>query len=271
MIYPRSSLKPLQLEAMVSGGLELDARQLAVAAASHDGRPEHVAIVEEILHGAGLGPDDLENTPAMPIDEDARHDRIRAGEGPASIVQNCSGKHAAMLATCVVNGWPTVGYVAPDHPVQQLIDDHIGAVAGGVHHVGVDGCGAPTAAISLVGLARAVRRIAVADDPIYRAMVAHPAIVGGPTREVTQLMQAAPGLLVKDGADGVYVAAMPDGRAVATKIADGGDRARWPVMVAALASLGIDAGEPTTPVLGHGRPVGEVRALVPATSEGDDR
>jgi L-asparaginase II len=263
VIYPRSALKPLQAAAMMAAGLVLDDRQLAIAGASHDGRPEHVAIVREILAAVGLREADLENTPTMPIDEEARHELIRGGAGPASILQNCSGKHAAMLATCVVNGWPTAGYVAVDHPVQQLIDDHIAVAAGGVAHVGVDGCGAPTAAISLVGLARAVRRLALDDHAVYRAMVAHPALVGGPTREVTQLMQAAPGLLVKDGADGVYVAAMPDGRAVATKIADGGDRARRPVLVAALASLGIDAGAPTAPVFGHGRPVGEVRSLVP--------
>lgn len=267
VIYPRSSLKPLQAAAMLTAGLSLDDRQLAVAGASHDGQADHVAVVREILDGAGLSEDDLENTPTMPLNDEARVEQLRAGDGPTSIRQNCSGKHAAMLATCVVNDWPTVGYLADDHPVQRLITEHIDTVAGGVGHVGVDGCGAPTAAISLVGLARAVRQLAVDDHPVYRAMVAHPLLVGGPGREVTRLMHDAPGLLVKDGADGVYVAAMPDGRAVAVKVADGGDRARRPVLVAALSSLGIDAGEATVPVLGHGRPVGAVRSLVPDGTE----
>lgn len=263
VIYPRSSLKPLQAAAMVGAGLQLDDRQLAVVGASHDGCAEHLDVVRSILTGAGLREDDLENTPTLPLNPDARDDMVRAGESPASILQNCSGKHAAMLATSVLHGWPTAGYVAEDHPVQRLIDDHIARVAGGVHHVGVDGCGAPAAAVSLGGLARAVRRLAVDGHDVYRSMVAHPDLVGGPSRDVTVLMRQVPGLLAKDGADGVYVAAMPDGRAVAVKVADGGERARRPVMVAALASLGVDVGPAEVPVLGHGRPVGEVRAVVP--------
>ena len=97
-------------------------------------------------------------------------------------------------------------------------------------------------------------------------MTAHPELVGGPTRDVTRLMRAVPGLLAKDGAEGVYVAALPDGRTVALKIADGGSRARLPVMLAALRALGVDvpAGSLVEPVLGHGRAVGQVRSLVGA-------
>ena len=94
---------------------------------------------------------------------------LRAGGGPTSILQNCSGKHAAMLAACVVNGWPTEGYLDQDHPVQQVIDAYIAKAAGGVVHTGVDGCGAPTAMISLRGLADAVRDLA---DPRCRRRTA---------------------------------------------------------------------------------------------------
>ncbi len=95
-------------------------------------------------------------------------------------------------------------------------------------------------------------------------MTAHPHLVGGPDRDVTRLMRAVPGLMAKDGAEGVYVAALPDGRAVALKIADGASRARLPVMVAALARLGVDVPSESLrePVLGHGRDVGSVRALI---------
>ncbi len=265
-IYARSALKPLQAAAMVACGLELDDRLLAVACASHDGRPEHVAAVEQILAGVGLTSDDLRNTPTLPLDVEAATAAVREGAGPASVLQNCSGKHAAMLATSVRNGWPTTGYLAPDHPVQAAILAHLAATIGPVAQVGVDGCGAPAPTATLSGLARAVRRIAVDRTAIHRAMTTHPEMVGGPTRDVTVLMRQVPGLLVKDGAEGVQVAALPDGRAVAVKIADGAGRARTPVTVAALRALGVDLPRELAPqvVLGHGEPVGEVRAVLPA-------
>ena len=265
-IYARSALKPLQAAAMAAAGLTLPDQLLAVVCASHDGRPEHLAAVRAILAGAGLSEDDLENTPTLPLDPEASRDAIRHGVGPAAVLQNCSGKHAGMLATAVCNGWPTAGYVAADHPVQRLIVESLAATTGAVEHVGVDGCGAPAAVVPLVGLARAVRALAVDGHPVHRAMTGHPEMVGGPTRDVTRLMRLVPGLLAKDGAEGVHVAALPDGRAVALKIADGGGRARAPVMVAALRSLGVDLesnaiGEV---VLGHGEPVGRVCSLVGA-------
>jgi L-asparaginase II len=236
-IFPRSALKPLQAAAMVGAGLALDDRLLAVVCASHDGRPEHVAAVREVLAGAGLGEDDLDNTPTLPLEVGAAWAVVRAGGGPASITQNCSGKHAGMLATAARNGWPTSGYRDPAHAVQRLILDDVARRAGGVS---VDG------------------------HPVHRAMTTCPEMVGGPARDVTRLMQLVPGLLAKDGAEGVEVAALPDGRAVALKIADGGGRARTPVVVAALRSLGVDlaADALVESVLGHGEPVGSVRSLV---------
>jgi L-asparaginase II len=264
VIYPRSALKPLQAASMVGAGLALDDRLLAVVCASHDGRPEHVAAVAEILAGAGLGPDDLDNTPTLPLDLDASIAAVRAGGQASSITQNCSGKHAGMLATAVINGWPTAGYTDPDHPVQRRIIDDLRREVGPAEHVGVDGCGAPAPTVPLIALASAVRRLAVDGHPVHAAMTGHPDMVGGPTRDVTRLMRLVPGLIAKDGAEGVHVAALPDGRAVAVKIADGAGRARAPVTVAALRSLGVDlaADALVEPVLGHGRPVGRVRALV---------
>ncbi|MET0458579.1 MAG: asparaginase [Ilumatobacteraceae bacterium] len=263
-IYARSALKPLQAVAMVAAGLALPDRLLAVVCASHDGRPEHLAAVREILAGAGLADDDLENTPTLPLDPEAIRDAIRHGVGPAAVLQNCSGKHAGMLATAVINGWTTAGYTAPGHPVQRLILESLESATGSVHHVGVDGCGAPAPVVPLVGLARAVRRLAVDGHPVHRAMTGHPELVGGPTRDVTRLMRLVPGLVAKDGAEGTYVAALPDGRAVALKVADGARRARVPVMVAALRALGVDlaADAVAEVVLGHGEPVGRVSSLV---------
>jgi L-asparaginase II len=265
-IYPRSSLKPLQAAAMIELGLRLDDRLLALVCASHDGCPEHVAGVAEILAGAGLSTDDLANTPTFPINTEATAAVIRAGGGPSALLQNCSGKHAGMLATAVLNGWPVDGYLDPSHPLQRAIVEHLVEQLGAVDHLGVDGCGAPAAAVSLVALARAVRKLAVDGNQVHRAMTAYPELVGGPTRDVTVLMRLVPGLMAKDGAEGVHVAALPDGRAVALKIADGAGRARAPVMVAALRSLGVDLPPDAVPepILGHGEPVGRVRALVGA-------
>jgi L-asparaginase II len=169
-----------------------------------------------------------------------------------------------MLATAVINGWPTAGYTDPDHPVQRRIIADLRREVGPAEHVGVDGCGAPAPTVSLTALAAAVRRLAVDGHPVHAAMTGHPDMVGGPTRDVTRLMRLVPGLITKDGAEGVHVAALPDGRAVAVKIADGAGRARAPVTVAALRSLGVElaADALVEPVLGHGRPVGRVRALV---------
>ena len=264
VIYPRSSLKPLQAASMVGAGLDLDDRLLAVVCASHDGRPEHLAAVAEILASVGLDAGDLRNTPTLPLDPDASVAAVQAGERPSSIMQNCSGKHAGMLATAVINGWPTSGYTDPDHPVQRWILDDLQRGVAPVEHVGVDGCGAPAATVSLRALAKAVRRLAVEGHRVQRAMTRYPEMVGGPTRTVTRLMRAVEGLLVKDGAEGVCVAALPDGRAVGVKIGDGGGRAAPPVLLATLRALDVDIpGDAIVePILGHGEPVGKVHALV---------
>ncbi len=265
-IYPRSSLKPIQAAAMTVLGLDVPGPLLALVCASHDGCPEHVAGVRTLLEGGGRVESDLANTPALPINEGAASDVVRAGGGPAAILHNCSGKHAGMVVVAAGNGWEVEHYLDPHHPVQEAILDHVEATAGTVSHVGVDGCGAPTPVVSLLGLARAMRDLAVSGHAAYRAMVDHPELVGGPTRDVTRLMQAVPGLMAKDGAEGVYVAALPDGRTVALKIADGANRARVPVMLAALAALEVDVPSASLvePVMGHGRPVGTVRSLVGA-------
>ncbi|MDO8362128.1 MAG: asparaginase, partial [Actinomycetota bacterium] len=185
----------------------------------------------------------------------------------------CSGKHSGMLATCVHKGWPhDESYLEPVHPLQLAITDAIDELCDERHaHIGVDGCGAPAHAMTLLGLARAFRTIATggagaAGDEVYAAMTNHPQMVGGADRDVTHFMRHVPGLMAKDGADGVFAAALPDGRAIALKVADGGDRARPPVMVAAMAAVGIDvtAVAPLVEerIMGHGRQVGTVRALL---------
>jgi L-asparaginase II len=265
--YPRSSNKPMQATAMVRAGLDLPPRLLALVCASHSGEPMHIAAVRELLAGAGLDESALGNTADLPIDDDAAAAVLRAGGGKSSILMNCSGKHSGMLATCKNNGWATdASYLDPRHPLQQRVTATIDELTG-VEHVaiGVDGCGAPAHAMALIGLARAFRAIAMERGAVYTAMTSHPEMVGGTGRDVTEFMRGIPGLCAKDGAEGVFAAALPDGRAVALKIADGASRARPAAMAAALDRLGVDvsgaASAWRTPVLGHGKPVGEIRAV----------
>jgi L-asparaginase II len=268
--FPRSALKPLQAVAMLRSGLDLSGQLLALAASSHSGEPGHRDGVRRILGAAGFDEDDLQNTPDLPLDPDAAAEWRCAGRAPAPLAQNCSGKHAAMLATCRTAGWDAGGYLDPEHPLQQAVRAAVEDLTGvAVAHVAVDGCGAPLFSSTPLGLARAFARIAVAppdtlEGRLGAAMRTHPWWVAGTGREVVRLADAAPGLVAKDGAEGVFAAALPDGRAVVVKVLDGSARPVAAVVAAALDALGVDgaAAAGRTPVLGHGAPVGRVEPLV---------
>ncbi len=271
-VLPRSSNKPLQAAGMVEAGLDLSGAQLAIAAASHSGESFHLDTVRAVLAGGGLTEDDLANTPALPYAPAAQMEWIRAGGGPTSLTQNCSGKHAAMLRTALALGVPLTDYMNVDHPVQRATAAGIERLSGErIVATGVDGCGAPVAAISLIGLARAFSRMVLAgadsaEGRVAHAMTAHPEHVGGTGRDVTLFIAALPGAIAKDGAESVHAFALPDGRAGALKVADGSERARAAVAVALLRHLGVDplvlgAASPP-PILGGGRPVGVVEAVI---------
>jgi L-asparaginase II len=270
-IFPRSSNKPLQVVAMLRAGLNVDGQLLALACASHSGERYHLDGVRRLLASAGLDESALLNTPAYPLDDDERLAWRAAGRPASSLAQNCSGKHAAMVVTCVGNDWPTADYLDPEHPLQRAVEETIADLAGEpVTAVGVDGCGAPVHAVSPLGLAVAFARIAGADPGTPEGRVAaavrtYPEWLGGTGRDVTRLVRGVPGLVAKDGAEGVYAAALPDGRAAALKIADGADRPRTAVLVALLHRLGVTAQVldelADVPVLGHGEPVGRVEVI----------
>ncbi|MBT0993952.1 asparaginase [Cellulomonas sp. DKR-3] len=272
-VWARSSLKPLQAVGMLRHGLDVDDEALALACASHNAQDGHLDVVRALLAGAGLTEADLDNTPDWPLDADAAFAWRAQGRGPEALTQNCSGKHAAMLATCVAAGWPTAGYRDPGHPLQRALHDAVAELTGvAVAHTTVDGCGAPLFSTTLAGLARAFGRLgraphdeghaATPEGRVARAMAGHPWHVAGSGRDATRLMQAVPGLIAKDGADGVYAAGLPDGGAVALKVVDGAARPRATVLAAALVAAGVDAAQvadvAATPVLGHGVPVGAV-------------
>ncbi|GAA2171169.1 asparaginase [Agrococcus versicolor] len=272
-VYPRSSLKPLQATAMVRAGLDLPPRLLALAGASHSGAAMHREGARAILAIHGVPEEALRNAVDLPLGAAEREAWLREGGERTRIAQNCSGKHAAMLATCAVNGWDLEGYLLPQHPLQLAIRVAVAELSSEEPDASTaDGCGTPLWAISLAGLARAFARIVSSPEGtperrVADAMRAHPDMVGGDGRDVTDLMLHVPGLLAKDGAEGVYAAALPDGRAVALKIADGSERARLPVLLDALASLGVDASgvQRPAPVLGGGQPVGELLLAPSAT------
>ncbi len=273
-MFARSSNKFMQTLAMVQLGLPLHDELLALACASHSGEDFQIAGVRQILAQAGLTPDSLKCPAEFPLDESARNDLIIKGISKAPLYMNCSGKHAAMLLTCVVNNWDTDTYLSPDHPLQHACKQTIEECTGvPVEVIGVDGCGAPVMSSSLVGVARSFGQFAgpAANDDqriIANAVRLYPEYVAGTWRDATKLMQGLPGALAKDGAEGVYGIGLGDGRALALKIDDGAERARIMVAMSILRNvLGVVSQEvdrqlERRTVLGGGLPVGEIESLV---------
>ncbi|WP_371633197.1 asparaginase [Streptomyces sp. NBC_01259] len=269
-VFPRSSNKPMQAAAVLRAGLDLSGERLALAAASHSGEGFHLALVRTMLTEHGLTPDDLQTPPDLPLDPVEAEAYLAAGHVRERITMNCSGKHAAMLAVCLRNGWDPATYLDPAHPLQQLVLQVVEEAAGEpVASVGTDGCGAPLMAISLVGLARAFRTFVTAapgtaERRVADAMRAHPEYVAGTRRPDTWLMRELPGTLSKMGAEAVQAVALADGRALAFKIDDGSTRALGPVLARALGLLGVDTPVVSrigrAPLLGGAAEVGEIRA-----------
>ncbi|WP_327250164.1 asparaginase [Streptomyces sp. NBC_01320] len=269
-VFPRSSNKPMQAAAVLRAGLDLSGERLALAAASHSGEGFHLDLVRKMLADYGLTPEDLQTPPDLPLAPAEAETYLAAGQVRERITMNCSGKHAAMLAVCALNGWDRATYLDPAHPLQQVVHQVVEEAAGEpVAAVGTDGCGAPLMAISLVGLARAFRSFVrakegTAERRVADAMRAHPEYVAGTRRPDTWLMREVPGTLFKMGAEAVPAAALPNVRALAFKITDGGGRALGPVLARALELLGVDA--PVldrigrAPLLGGSAEVGEIRA-----------
>lgn len=269
-VFPRSSNKPMQAAAILRAGLDLAGERLALAAASHSGEPFHLDLARKMLAGHGLSPADLQTPPDLPLDPVEAETYLASGNVRERITMNCSGKHAAMLAVCVRNGWDTATYLDPAHPLQQLVGQVVAEAAGEpVASVGTDGCGAPLMAIGLTGLARAFRSFVLAEPGsaerrVADAMRAHPEYVAGTRRPDTWLMREVPGTLSKMGAEAVQAVALADGRALAFKIDDGSARALGPVLARALELLGVDAPVVArigrSPLLGGAAEVGEIRA-----------
>ncbi len=259
VILPRSSAKMLQaLPLLESGaGAGLSTKQLALACASHSGERHHVFLVDQWLTDLGLDDSALLCGPQASRDREHCLWMDRVGKEVTRVYNNCSGKHAGFL-TFARHLEAGLDYVDPDHPVQravrQAIEETCDEESPGF---GIDGCSAPSYAVSLGGLASAMARFAasggsgeardVAMNRLVDAMITHPDLVSGRGRACAALMESArEHLAVKTGAEGVHVAILPERKlGIALKIADGATRASEVAMAALLARLGaIDGNHP---------------------------
>ncbi|MSX14581.1 MAG: hypothetical protein F2800_04410, partial [Actinobacteria bacterium] len=195
-IFPRSTVKSIQAAAMVRSGLSLEPRLLALAASSHSGSPMHIAVVREILALAGVDESALQCALDRPLGEAER--RAWGDAAPTRIAMNCSGKHAAMLLTCKINGWPLDTYLEESHPLQVAIKNEFEKLASeSITLVSTDGCGAPLFLVSVIGLARAIRAITISTDEVHQSVITacreFPEMVAGMGRLTTQMMQEVDG------------------------------------------------------------------------------
>ena len=263
LIFPRSTVKSIQGAAMVRAGLKLEPRLLALGCSSHSGSSAHISAVREILALAKLDETALQCMLDKPLGE---AERRAWGEAPATrIAMNCSGKHAAMLLTCVTNGWPIENYLDPAHPLQVAIREELESLAGeSITLTSTDGCGAPLFLLSLMGLARAIRAVTISSDPVHQSVLSasrqFPQMVAGIGRLTTQMIEAVPGLYMKDGAEAVEVASMPDGRTLVFKVSDGSLRPFRVLVHAGLKKLGVDSPYEVENVLGGSTVIGSIRA-----------
>ena len=251
--YWRSCAKPFQVIPFLSSGgfdsLGWGDEQLAISCASHGGEPEHVAIVESMLHDIGLEEGDLACGPHDPSSHRGSKIVRESGDRATRIHNNCSGKHSAMLAMAHQKGWPTRGYESRDHNVQRAILHEIALWTGvpcGKITQAVDGCGVVVFGMTLERMARAYSRFAVAASRgeeyprrVVGAMATHPFLVGGTDRFDSALIDETKGKVVsKVGAEGVHCAMLPDrGIGVAVKVEDGAQRAQVPALLRLLQEI----------------------------------
>ncbi|AAT89057.1 asparaginase [Leifsonia xyli subsp. xyli] len=278
-VFPRSSMKPFQAVGVMSAGAPLKGPSAVLATASHSATPAHLSVVRGLLAQARLTEDALLCPADGPLDAHARDEAVRAGLPKQAIFMNCSGKHAAMLLACRINDWPFESYLDPQHPLQIRIRDTVERLTGEkITATGIDGCGAPVHAMSLVALARGIQRIGTASEgspfalfknaaSLRSAVLADGWAIDGPGRANTVVIDEL-GIFAKGGAEGVMVMVAPNGVTVALKILDGSLRAASIVALTLLADAGAierSAVEAITPkldlaVFGGGQPVGAIRA-----------
>ena len=270
LTYYRSAAKPFQALPLVEEGVVsrfgISLPELALCCASHEGEPEHVAAARSILTKVGVDESLIRCGAHLPFGADASQELLALGGQPMPIHNNCSGKHAGMLALAVGMGWDPVDYHLPSHPVQdRMLREILRWTALGKTEVatGVDGCGVVCFAVPLFQIASSFARFSVAvadnDGPaeIVRAMTTHPFMVGGSGRACTQVMEAAAGkAFVKLGAEGTYIGGVPaSGLGFAIKVEDGGRRAVEVALIRVLEELGVLTEAAVTAISHHRNPI----------------
>jgi L-asparaginase II len=255
-VYPRSAVKALQAIPLIESGAAdafgLSTEELAVACASHSGDRVHRETVMSVLAKAGLDESDLACGAHWPVSEATTRELLRTGRRPRPIHNNCSGKHAGMLAAAVHLGLEPKGYERPDHPLQVMIARILSETCGVAldpARMGVDGCSLPTFALPLSALAQGFARFgtgaglgperARAAERLKQACFAAPVLIAGEGRFDTIVLRGlAPSAFVKGGAEGVHCAALPElGLGIALKVDDGAKRGTECVLSAVLAAF----------------------------------
>jgi L-asparaginase II len=264
-IFPRSAVKSLQASAMLKAGLTVSDEELAIICASHSGAQSHIDLVIKMLEIRDIPISALKNAVDKPLGE---KEKIAWGEKSASqLAQNCSGKHVGMLITCQQNGWDMTTYLDMNHPLQIAIKNEIELLAGErVRAASVDGCGAPLFAISLIGLARSISNLVKSNEAVHKQIViactTYPELVAGQGRLTTRIMRAVPGLFMKEGAEGIEVCALSDGRVIAIKIIDGSWRPVGPIIMEIFKLWGVEIPDESVKIYGGEHVVGRVVPLI---------
>jgi L-asparaginase II len=264
-IFPRSAVKSLQASAMLKAGLTVSDEELAIICASHSGSQSHIDLVTKMLEKRDISISMLKNAVDKPLGE---KEKITWGEKDATqLAQNCSGKHAGMLITCQQNGWDMANYLDLNHPLQIAIKNEIEELAGEkVSASTFDGCGAPLFAISLTGLARSISNLVKSNETVHKQIViactTYPELVAGQGRLTTRMMKAVPGLFMKEGAEGIEVCALSDGRVIAIKIIDGSWRPVAPIIMEIFKRWGIVMPDESVKIYGGTSVIGEVIANI---------
>jgi L-asparaginase II len=285
--YFRSAAKPLQALPLVQDGVcdrfGITEEELAICCGSHSGEPRHVEVAGAILGRIGLDGEALACGPHPPFHEASRRDLVEAGLEPRRMHNNCSGKHAGMMALARAHGWSTTGYERLEHPVQRRILTEVAAWCDTPEEgiaVGVDGCGVVCFAMSIRSMAHGFARLASAArrgdhaaERVVGAMTTHPTMVAGSGRLCTDLIRQGGGrLFAKVGAEGVYCVGVPGAElGIAVKVEDGSRRAVGPAVIETLRQLDLVSEDDVGALARHampelrntrGEPVGELRARI---------
>jgi L-asparaginase II len=250
---------------MLRAGLTVSDEELAMMCASHSGNQSHINLVIKMLEKRDIPISALKNSVDKPLGE---KEKIAWGEkSPSQLAQNCSGKHVGMLITCKQNGWDMATYLDVTHPLQIAIKNEIEELAGEkVSAVSIDGCGAPLFALSLIGLARSISNLVKSNEAVHKQIVTacttYPELVAGEGRLTTRIMKAVPGLFMKEGAEGIEVCALADGRVIAIKIIDGSWRPVAPIIMEIFKRWGVVTPDESVKIYGGGSVIGEVIANI---------